>query len=178
MFPRRNIKLETMMQGKAIAVDRAPLSPYSHLSIGQVICAFSALTLLVGRQEGHPACKKLSGGVLAWLSVWSEVQACIWPSGFHCHSLSLAPVKSRLVLPFWYRLTRVVPDKKPLNGCVYVCVCVWSGNWFACVLCSSSCRTLSSTEWHAREPNNYVDRRRKKTTKLTATATSPEESKN
>jgi len=33
----------------------------------------SALTLLVGRQEGHPACKKLSGGVLAWLSVWSEV---------------------------------------------------------------------------------------------------------
>ena len=28
--------------------------------------AFSALMLLVGRQEGHPACKKLSGGVLAW----------------------------------------------------------------------------------------------------------------
>jgi len=27
--------------------------------------AFSALTLLVGRQEGHPACKKLSGGMLA-----------------------------------------------------------------------------------------------------------------
>ena len=24
--------------------------------------AFTALTLLVGRQEGHPACKKLSGG--------------------------------------------------------------------------------------------------------------------
>jgi len=41
--------------------------------------AFSALTLLVGRQEGHPACKKLSGGVLAWLSVWREVQTCIWP---------------------------------------------------------------------------------------------------
>ena len=30
------------------------------------ILAFSALTLLVGRQEGHPACKKLSGVVLAW----------------------------------------------------------------------------------------------------------------
>jgi len=42
--------------------------------------AFSALTLLVGRQEGHPAFKKLSGGMLAWLSVWSEVQTCIWPS--------------------------------------------------------------------------------------------------
>jgi len=39
-----------------------------------------ALTLLVGRQEEHPACKKLSGGVLAWLSVWSEVQTCICSS--------------------------------------------------------------------------------------------------
>ena len=45
-----------------------------------IICAFSALMLLVGRQEGQPACEKLSGGVLAWLSVWSEVQTCIWPS--------------------------------------------------------------------------------------------------
>ena len=44
------------------------------------LLAFSALTLLVGRQEGHPACKKLSGGVLSWLSVWSKVQTCIWPS--------------------------------------------------------------------------------------------------
>jgi len=50
----------------------------------------SALTLLVGRQEGHPAFKKLSGGVLAWLSVW-------------------------------YRLTWVVLEKGPLNGCVCVC---------------------------------------------------------
>jgi len=39
--------------------------------------AFSALTLLVGQQEGHPACKKLSG---EWLSVWSKVQTCIWHS--------------------------------------------------------------------------------------------------
>ena len=42
--------------------------------------SFSALMLLVGRQEGHPACKKQSGGVLVWLSVWSEVQTCTWPS--------------------------------------------------------------------------------------------------
>jgi len=47
---------------------------------GERCMSFSALTLLVGRQEGHPACKKLSGGVLAWLSVWSEVQTCIWSS--------------------------------------------------------------------------------------------------
>jgi len=30
----------------------------------------------------------------------------------------LASVKSRLVLPWWYRLARVVPDKEPLNDCV------------------------------------------------------------
>jgi len=77
-------------------------------------------TTLVGRQEGHPACKKLSGGVLVWLSDSSEVQTCTWSGKCHCHSLSLASVKSRLVFPFWYRLTRVVPDKGPLNGCVCV----------------------------------------------------------
>jgi len=98
--------------------------------------AFSALTLLVGRQEGHTACKKLSGGVLAWLSVWSELQTCIWSSWCHCHSLSLASVKSRLVLPFWYRLTWVLPEKGPLNGCTCVCClgteckgeCIMAGN--------------------------------------------------
>jgi len=34
--------------------------------------------LLDGRQEGHSACKKLSGGVLAWLSVWSKVQISVY----------------------------------------------------------------------------------------------------
>jgi len=32
----------------------------------------SDLTPLVGHQEEHLACKKLSGEVLAWLSVWSS----------------------------------------------------------------------------------------------------------
>jgi len=35
--------------------------------------AWDALTLLVGRQEENPACRKLSDEVLVWLSVWSEV---------------------------------------------------------------------------------------------------------
>jgi len=39
-----------------------PRGPLSEL-------AFSASTLLVGRQEEHPT---LSDGVLAWLSVWSK----------------------------------------------------------------------------------------------------------
>ena len=62
--------------------------------------------------------------MLAWLSVWGEVQTCICSSWCHCHLLSLASVKSRLVLPFWYRLTWVVPEKWLLNGCVCVCVCI------------------------------------------------------
>jgi len=52
--------------------------------------------------------------------VCSEMQTCIWPSWCHCHSLYLASVKSRLVVPFWYRLTRVVPDKGQLNRYEYV----------------------------------------------------------
>ena len=31
--------------------------------------------------------------------------------------------KIQIGLHFWYRLTRVVPEKGPLNGCVCVCVC-------------------------------------------------------
>jgi len=77
----------------------------------------------LGDRKGIRPVKKLSSGMLAWLSVWREVQTCVWPSWCHCHSLSLASVKSRLVLPFWYRLTSVVPDKGPLNGCVCVCAC-------------------------------------------------------
>jgi len=38
------------------------------------LIAFSALMVLVGRQEGHLACKKLSDEVLAWLPVWREMQ--------------------------------------------------------------------------------------------------------
>jgi len=44
------------------------------------IYAFSALTLLVGWQERHLACKKTEWWVLVWLSVWGQVQTCIWPS--------------------------------------------------------------------------------------------------
>ena len=64
---------------------------FSLTVVHTVVCfyprAFSALTLFVGRQEGHLACKKLSGGVLAWLSVWSKVWTCIRPRWCHCHSL-------------------------------------------------------------------------------------------
>jgi len=87
--------------------------------------AFSALTLLVGWQEGHLACKNLSGGVLAWLSVWGEVQFCIHPSWCYCHSLSFASVKSRLILNHHRnRAHPGNPRQSPQSRKTYVCVCM------------------------------------------------------
>ena len=67
---------------------------------------------------------KVNGGERwgAWLSVWSQVQ-------------------SRLVLPFWYRPTRVVPKKGPLN----VCVCVCGYSKFHYTGPTGPARTLSET---------------------------------
>ena len=60
-----------------------------------------------------------AGMVICLEQTWRTVT-----SWCHCHSLSLASVKSRLVLPFWYWLTQVVPEKGPSNVCV--CVLWWS----------------------------------------------------
>jgi len=91
--------------------------------IRPVCCAFSALTLLVGRQEGHPARKNLSDEVLAWLSVWSEVQMiCIWSGRCHCH-----PIISASENPEWFILLVPAypgsPGKKAVKRLVCVCVC-------------------------------------------------------
>ena len=74
------------------------------------ISGFSALTLLVGWQEGHPVCKNwvVVDGTVIYLG---EVQNCIWSRWWHSNSLSLCSSESELVLFFWYWLTRVVPEK-------------------------------------------------------------------
>jgi len=46
----------------------------------------------LGGRKGIRPVRDWVVGVLAWLSVWSEVQTCIWPSWCHCHSLSVASV--------------------------------------------------------------------------------------
>ena len=64
----------------AILEENSPSGTVVYFLSQFITVAFTALMLLVGQQEGHPAGKKLSGGVLPWLSAWGEVQICIWPS--------------------------------------------------------------------------------------------------
>jgi len=71
-----NVKRENFMHSISGVIQIPPLqnkyqSPCSS--------AFSALMLLVGQQEGHPACKN-SEWWGAGMVIWSEVQTCIWPS--------------------------------------------------------------------------------------------------
>ena len=83
--------------------------------------AFSALTLLVGRQEGHPACKKWFVGCWHGYLSGARCRLAYSPADATATQRLFASVKSRLVLSFWYRLTRVVLKKGPINGCVCVC---------------------------------------------------------
>ena len=90
--------------------------------------AYSALTLLVGRQEGHPACKTLEwrdAGVVICLEQGADLhlaQLMPLPLTVSCFS------KIQIGFTCWYRLTRVVPEKGPLNRCVRVCARVSVSN--------------------------------------------------
>ena len=83
--------------------------PTSFLRLSYDNGAFSALTLLVGWQEGHPSFKQ-------W---WDSGVVICMGRGTDLHMAQLMPLpltiscfsKSRLGLPFWYWLTQVVPDK-------------------------------------------------------------------
>ena len=57
---------------------------------------------------------------------------------------TLASVKSRLVLPFWYLLTQVVPDKGPLNVRVCNSNC-WVLSGTSAMLCCRWAKGLSNT---------------------------------
>ena len=82
--------------------------------------AFSALTLLVGRQEGHPACKKTE-----W---WGAGMVVCLEQGAYLHIAQLMPLPltvscfSKIQIGFTFVVpAHPVPGKGPLNGCV----CVW-----------------------------------------------------
>jgi len=80
--------------------------------------AFCALTLLVGRQVGHPASKKTE-----W---WGAGVVICLERGADLHMARLIPLpltvsclsEIQIGLPFWYRFTWVVPEKGWINECV------------------------------------------------------------
>jgi len=50
------------------------LSCFYHELFAWEMPFLSGLTLLVGHQDEQSACEKLNNEVLAWLSIWSEMQ--------------------------------------------------------------------------------------------------------
>jgi len=84
------------------------------------------LTLLVGRQEGHPACKKLEWWV-AGMDIGLERDADL-------HMAQLMPLpltvscfsKIQIGFTFLVPADLGIPKKGPLNGCVCVCVFIYS----------------------------------------------------
>ena len=81
--------------------------------------AFSVLTLLAGRQEGHPSCKKLSGwgaGVVICLERDADL---------HMAKLMLLPLTvpcfSKIQIVFTFLVPAGSPGKRAVKR---VCVCV------------------------------------------------------
>ena len=73
-----------------------PASFESAVLVTLMCCAFSALTLLVGRQEGHPACKKLQwwgAGMVICLEWGAGMVICLeWGADLHLVQLMPLPL--------------------------------------------------------------------------------------
>jgi len=93
----------------------------------------------VGWASGeHLACKNWVIG--CWCGYLCRARLRLFAYGPADATASPNPIisssfKLRLVLPFWYRLTQVVPEKKPLNRCSSSC---------SCCCCSCSCYNLAA----------------------------------
>jgi len=89
-----------------------------------MLVAFSALTLLVGRREGHPACK-----ILEW---WDAGMVICLERGADLHMAQLMPLPlnascfSKIQIGFTFLVLAHLgsPEKEPLNGCVCACLTI------------------------------------------------------
>jgi len=90
------------------------------------------LTLLVGRQEEHLACKNWV--LRCWHGyVWSDVQMVyIWSSWCNFHPIISHFIKIQIGLTFLVPTYPGCLNKRPLNGCVFVCF--WWCNDVTCRL--------------------------------------------
>ena len=90
---------------------------------------------------------------MAWLSVCCEVQTCMWPSGFHSHSLSLAPAKIQIGFTF---LVPAHPGSPRQRAIKRLCVCVL----FTLHTCTYWISTKRIKSYKVQIPNftiHYVD---------------------
>ena len=78
-------------------------------------CAFSALMLLVGQQEGHPACKKY--GVMRWWRGYLSGARCKWFAYGSADATATPSERFILLVPAYPGCL----GKRPLNICVCVC---------------------------------------------------------
>jgi len=89
-------------------------------------CAFGALTLLVGHQK---SIRPVKYWVIRWCCGYLSGVRCKWfaygPADATVTPSSLASLKSRMVWPFWCRLTQVILEKRPLNGCLSIASMVY-----------------------------------------------------
>jgi len=80
--------------------------------------AFSALALLVGRQEGHPACKKLSSGVVICLERSADLyMAQLMPLPLTVSCFSKIQIDFTFLVPAYLGSPGQIVVK-------WVCVCV------------------------------------------------------
>ena len=98
-----------------------------HKHVLYVCIAFSALTLLVGRQEGHPACKKTE-----W---WGDGMVICLVRGADLHIAQLMPLpltvscSSKIQIGFTFLVPAYLgsPGKRAVKRvclcvCLYVCI--------------------------------------------------------
>ena len=89
------------------------------IELNCVIFAFSALTLLVGRQEGHPACKKTE-----W---WGAGMVICLELGADLHTAQLMPLPLTVScfskIQIWFTFLFLADPGSPRKR-VCVCVCV------------------------------------------------------
>ena len=94
------------------------------LNVFHPCCAFSALTLLVGRQEGHPACEKLER--------WDAGVVICLERGADLHMAQLMPLPltvsccSKIQIGFTF-LVPAHPGSPGKRAVKRVCVCVVRG---------------------------------------------------
>ena len=127
---------------------------YQDINIQNVI-SFSALTLLVGRQEGHPACKKTE-----W---WGAGVVICLERGADLHVAQLMPLSftiscfSEIQIGFTF-LVLAHPDSPGKRAVKRACVCVMFKmlRWYAAEFDERwTCILSLREEWSSKLMNNF-----------------------